>query len=137
VFFVIRFWEPYADTGYTILIHGLIHRQEYIRITILCYANIVMTISILTLILTLIIDMVYFMRMIQYDHLSTKLRMENSHYIIYALLYLWRASEPPRILKHFFSWVGVYVSNSPGLSGAWLKWHLWRHGTKAILGVLI
>jgi hypothetical protein len=32
-----------TDTGYTILIHGLIHRLDYIRITIPCYANIVMT----------------------------------------------------------------------------------------------
>jgi hypothetical protein len=43
VYVVIRFWEPYTDTGYNILIHGLIHRLDYIRITILCYANIVMT----------------------------------------------------------------------------------------------
>jgi Chromo (CHRromatin Organisation MOdifier) domain len=43
VYVVIRFWEPYTETGYTILIHGLIHRLDYIRITILCYANIVMT----------------------------------------------------------------------------------------------
>jgi hypothetical protein len=40
---VIRFWEPYTDTGYTILIHGLIHRLDYIRVTILCHANIIMT----------------------------------------------------------------------------------------------
>jgi hypothetical protein len=44
VYVVIRFWEPDTDTGYTILIHGLIHRLEYIRITILCHVNIVMTI---------------------------------------------------------------------------------------------
>jgi hypothetical protein len=43
VYVVIRFWEPYTETGYTILIHGLIHILDYIRITILCYANIVMT----------------------------------------------------------------------------------------------
>jgi hypothetical protein len=42
VYVVIRFWEPYTDTGYTILIHGLIHGPDYIRITILCYSNIVM-----------------------------------------------------------------------------------------------
>jgi hypothetical protein len=47
VYVVIRFWEPYTETGYTILIHGLIHILDYIRITILCYANIVMTRSIL------------------------------------------------------------------------------------------
>jgi hypothetical protein len=44
VYVVIRFWEPYTETGYTILIHGLIHRLDYIRITALSYANIVMTI---------------------------------------------------------------------------------------------
>jgi hypothetical protein len=38
-----RFWEPCTETGYTILIHGLIHRLDYIRITTLCSANIVMT----------------------------------------------------------------------------------------------
>jgi hypothetical protein len=43
MYVVIRFWKPYTETGYTILIHGLIYILYYIRIIILCYANIVMT----------------------------------------------------------------------------------------------
>jgi hypothetical protein len=43
MYVVIRFWEPYNSTGYTILIHGLIHILHYIRITISCYADIVVT----------------------------------------------------------------------------------------------
>jgi hypothetical protein len=46
MYVVMRFWEPYTNTGYTILIHGLIHTLDYIRITILCYANIVVTLPV-------------------------------------------------------------------------------------------
>jgi hypothetical protein len=35
-----------TNTGYTILIHGLIHILYYIRVTILCYASIVMTLPV-------------------------------------------------------------------------------------------
>jgi hypothetical protein len=44
VYVVIRFWKPYTETGYTILIHGLIHILHYIRITIIYYTIIIMTI---------------------------------------------------------------------------------------------
>jgi hypothetical protein len=43
VYVVIRFWKPYIETGYTTLIHGLIHILYYIRITIIFYTIIIMT----------------------------------------------------------------------------------------------
>jgi hypothetical protein len=43
MYFVIRLCEPYNNTGYTILIHGLILILYYIRMIILCYANVVVT----------------------------------------------------------------------------------------------
>jgi hypothetical protein len=43
VYVVIRFWKLYTETGYTILIHGLIHILYYNRITIIYYTIIIMT----------------------------------------------------------------------------------------------
>jgi hypothetical protein len=37
VYVVIRFWKPYTETGYNILIHGLIHILYYIRVIIIFY----------------------------------------------------------------------------------------------------